>query len=503
MKKIIKYIALSCLVFSSGCLNESPEDQIGADDFYKTTEDINQAVMACYNGLQSTIKNEWYLTELRSDNSRHYGAGSTAVNSRNIYAMDNFRVETTHPINQSYWEAVYHNIANCNTVFQHIGVVNNETKRKQFEGEAAFVRAYHYFNLVRLYGPLFIVTERINMHQANQAERSPVEKVYELIENDLKTIIDEQKLPVSYESSQKGRADIWAVKTLLAKVYMTLGRLSEAKTLLLDVEKNSVYGLVNKGYADVFSIGNEMNEEIIFTIRFKAGGFGLGSPFANSFSPSNSSDMIVSAGGDGNNCPSNDLIVSYENGDKRKDVTLATTWLNPNGETVYTPYSKKYLSPVQTRYDAENDWPLIRFADVLLMLGEIENELSGPTQGLPYLNMTRTRAGLTSLISEDVPNKHAFRMAMEKERRLEFAFENHRLFDLMRTNRLISVMKNHFDTEQIANANTGIMGAYYGDAKNESYLPEEYRTLQSWQMLLPIPYSVISVAPNATQNPGY
>lgn len=504
MKKILKYIIVFSLIFTvSSCIDENPEDQLGADGFYENTEQVNQAVVACYNGLQSTIKDEWALTELRSDNARHYGAGSTATASRELYALDNYRIETTHPRNENYWESSYHNIANCNTVLKYIDVVSDEKLKAQYEAEALFLRAYHYFNLVRLYGPLFIVTERIDMHQANQAERSSVEKVYELIEGDLKRIVDNAMLPVKYDDSQKGRVDIWAAKTLLAKVYMTLDRPGEARTLLKDVESNSGYALVKDNYAKVFSISNEMNEEIMFAIRFKAGGFGLGSPFANYFAPQNSFDAIITAGGDGHNCPTMDLLNAYEANDARKGVTVEWTWQNPNGETVYVGYAKKYLSQVQTRYDAENDWPVIRFADVILMLAELENELTGPAAGLSYLNQTRTRAGLSALTAADVADKNAFRMAVEKERRLEFAYENHRMFDLMRTGRLVTVMKNHYDTEQIANQSTGLMTMYYDDNKNESYLQPEYRTLQNWQFLLPVPYSVMSVAPNATQNPGY
>jgi len=503
MKKIIKYITIICLIFSiSSCVEEDPIDQIGAEGFYKNTEEVNMAVLACYNGLQATIKNEWALTELRSDNARHYGAGSTATSSRDLYALDNFRVETTHPMNEEYWVAVYHNIANCNTILKYLDVVTDETTKRQFEAEALFLRSYHYFNLVRIYGPLFIVTERIAMDEANKAQRSPVEVVYTLIENDLKNIIDNKMLPDSHVDAQKGRIDLWGAKTLLAKVYLTLGQLNEARTLLKDVETNSHYGLIGN-YADVFSINNEMNEEIIFNVRYKAGGYGLGSPFANYFAPQNSFDAVITAGGNGYNCPTNDLLDSYEAADKRKDVTTGWTWTNPQGETVYVAYVRKYLSPVSVAFDAENDWPLIRYADVLLMLAEIENELTSPSAGLPYLNKTRTRAGLTELTSAEITNKNDFRLALEKERRLEFAYENHRLFDLMRTNRLNTIMKKHYDTEQIANLSTGVLTLYYGETKNESYLPEEYRTLQNWQYLLPVPYSVMTVAINATQNPGY
>lgn len=502
MKNILKYISIFCLVFTMGSCNDiletNPIDEIGAGEFYKNTEDISQAVTACYNGMQSTLKNEWYLTELRSDNTRSYANNSTAVTSKNVYAMDMFRVETTHPINKEYWEAVYHNIANCNTVLQHLDVVSDAATKNQFEGEVLFIRAYHYFNLVRLYGPIFKVTERITIDEANKSERSSIEEVYALIEEDLKKAVSQ--LPATYPDTQKGHIDTWGAKTLLAKVYLTLNRLDEAKVLLTEVkDNNSGYGLLTS-YNDVFSITNEMNKEILFTVRYKAGGLGLGSPFANSFAPANSFDFVITAGGDGNNCPTEDLLKTYETGDLRKNTTLAETWDNV-GSIVYIAYPKKYLSQVATKYDAENDWPILRFADVLLMLGEIENELTGPSAGLPYLNQIRNRAGLASLTTTDIPNRLSFRNAMDKERRLEFALENQRFFDLQRTNQLIPVMENHFEKEEFRNANSGAIIAYYTNPANESYLAD--RKIHDWQLLLPIPFSVIWVATNASQNPGY
>ncbi|NDV77711.1 RagB/SusD family nutrient uptake outer membrane protein [Dysgonomonas sp. 511] len=504
MKKIIKYIAISILIFSvQSCIDEDPQDQIWTGGFFNNTAEVNQAVLACYNGLQSTISEEWAVTEVRSDNSRHYGMNSTTADSRELYGLDHFRLLSTHVRNKDYWDVVYHNIANCNTVLQYLDVVADEDLRNQFEAEALFIRSYHYFNLVRLYGPLFLVTERIDMDAANRAERSSVNDVYTLLTDDLERIVNDKMLPTKYSSADKGRVDIWTAKTLLAKIYLTLNRLSEARTLLLDVEANSGYSLLENSYEDVFSINNEMNKEMMFVIRFKAGGYGLGSPFANYFAPQNSQNAVVNSGGNGHNCPTNDIMNAYEPEDKRKDVTVQWTYLNTVGVKVYMSFVKKYLSQVQTVKDAENDWPVIRYADVILMLAEIENELSGPSAGLPYLNQIRTRAGLDPLESTDVSNKNQFRLAVEKERRLEFAFENHRFFDLVRTGRLIEVMKNHYDTEQYADTGSGELRPFYEDSKNESYLAPEYRTLQSWQLLLPIPYSVMSVAPNATQNPGY
>ena len=126
------------------------------------------------------------------------------------------------------------------------------------------------------------------------------------------------------------------------------------------------------------------------------------------------------------------------------------------------------------RYDAENDWPILRFADVLLMLGEIENEFNGPTQNaLDYINATRLRAGLKKVEEvQPITTKSEYRTAMAKERRLEFALENHRLFDLLRTEQLINVMRKHYTTEQMRNKSTGALTDYYANEKTPVYVKD-------------------------------
>lgn len=303
MKNILIYLPALFLLF--GCedfLNRAAYDQMDSENFYRNAEEINAAVMACYNGIHGTLNNEFFLTEVRSDNTRHEGQGSTTGTSLEIANLDLFKVEPSNTINNAYWEKAYHNIANCNTVLGHSQVVTNVTLREQYDAEARFIRAYHYFNLVRLYGPLFLVTERITAEEAKNYERSTVDAVYRLIIDDLDYA--SRKLPVKYDSSNIGRVDQWGAKTLLGKVYLTLSKngmdkemLTQAKLLLEDVEKNSGYGLVTSSYADVFSISNEMNKEMIFVSRYLSGGNGLGSPFANYFAPVNSENMILTGSG--------------------------------------------------------------------------------------------------------------------------------------------------------------------------------------------------------------
>lgn len=498
MKKIILILTLGILLMScEEFLTQDPIDQLGESGFYSNDKEMEMAMIAAYNGLQSTMQYEWMLTETRSDNARIYTPNTTSNTSKEIISMDALVVETTHSINEIYWEAAYHNIANCNTVLDNLEVVSDSTLSSQLEGEAKFIRGYHYFNLVRLYGPLFLVTKRVGVDEANKMERSSVGATYELIKSDLLDAVD--LLPESYNADEKGRATVWAAKTLLAKVYLTLKDYESAETLLVDVENNSGHRLL-PSYSDVFDINNELNDEIIFAVTYLKGGFGLGSPFANFFAANNIPESYISYSGDGFNCPTYSLYSAYKSGDERKDVTLANSYINTVGSKVYRNYVLKYLSSVSTEYDAENDWPVLRFADVYLMLAEIKLELEGVSAALPYLNYTRERAGLLPYDASTISNALACQFAIEDERRLEFAMENHRLFDLIRTGRFIKVMEEHFENELIYDSGGELVSAYTDDSY-AIYMAN--RKVQEWQLLLPIPFSVLSVDTQAAQNPGY
>lgn len=498
MKKIILILTFGVLLMScEEFLTEDPIDQLGESSFYSNDNEIDMAMIAAYNGLQSTMQYEWMLTETRSDNARIYTPNTTSNTSKEIISMDALVVETTHGINETYWEAAYHNIANCNTVLDNIDVVSDSTLRSQLIGEAKFIRAYHYFNLVRLYGPLFLVTERVGVDEANTMERSSVEDTYVQIESDLLDAVD--LLPELYDTDEKGRATVWAAKTLLAKVYLTLEDYESAETLLEDVEDNSGHSLLSS-YEDVFDINKELNDEIIFAVTYQKGGYGLGSPFANFFAAKNIPETYISYSGDGFNCPTHSLYSAYEGGDERRDVTLANSYVNTVGSTVYRNYTLKYLSSVSTEYDAENDWPVLRFADVYLMLAEVKLKLEGVGAALPYLNYTHERAGLLPFNTSQITDALSCQFAIEDERRLEFALENHRFFDLVRTGRFTTVMNEHFENELIFDSGGELVSAYTDDSY-AIYMAD--RRVEEWQLLLPVPFSVMSVDTEAAQNPGY
>lgn len=484
--KIIKYIPIICLLALTGCdLNMQPISEIGEGTFYKSTSEINSAVVACYNGLQDPMEFEWMLTELRSDNSRLYNTATTSSDNTLLFDFDQAKVSATNTRVFDYWQTVYHNIARCNTVLmpEHLAVVSVDTLKNQYEGEARFIRAYHYFNLVRLFGPVFIVTERISAEEARLFDRSSIDDVYSTILNDLTIAID--KLPTTYPATEKGRVTSWAAKALLAKVYMTRGEVNETtRALLKDIYDNSGYRLMTT-YENVFDIANEVNEEILFAIRYKSGGIGLGSIFGNRFAPQQSGSSVINGDGSGFNYPSSDLVQSYSSTDVRKDLTISLTYVNDKNQVIDRRYVKKYLSPVAVKDDGDKDWPVIRFADIVLLYAEVVNELDGVNAALPLINETRLRAGLTELKATAIPNKHAMRMALEKERRLEFAYENQRWFDLVRTGRAIDVLNSHYAAEDYYQTLTGV-----GPLKQSS-------------ILLPIPQKEIDINQNISQNVGY
>ena len=486
-----------------------PESNLTSGSYFNNTEELRAGVFGAYSGLSGPLYYEWQVTELRSDNARQGETGSTSVANQDLNELDMFAIAPMHGGVLSYWLKSYANIRNCNLVLSKLGVnydpatgnstlgtvsaTISEADRRQFAGELLFIRAYHYFNLVRLYGGLPLVTEPISPVDALNIGRSSVGDTYRVIEGDLRTaasFLSARRFD-QIPAADVGRATSWAAKGLLAKVYLTQGRKAEALTLLNDVKDNSGYGLAPT-YASVFSTSTEMSKEILFTVRFRAGGFGTGSPFANLFAPLNSGTQVVNGDGKGLNAPTAELD-TLTNGDPRKPVLIGLF----NNNRLYT---KKYLSQVTVVNDAENDWPVLRYADILLMIAEAQGN-SPASIGL--INDVRQRAGLGIIDPATITTNAQFEQALSTERRIEFAFENQRWFDLVRFNTTLSTitaeqtMKDHFAHEY---------------ARHYGLFPAPVTPLAALQgnvtrdhLLLPIPQREIdnSTQQLITQNPGY
>jgi starch-binding outer membrane protein, SusD/RagB family len=513
MKKILlPVLAMAIISSCKKTIDLYPQSNLNTGTYYSTTDEVRAGLTGCYNGMQRSLFNEWQLTELRSDNSKQGVPASTASTNRDLSDLDMFIPATTHQGNYVYWQATYNNIRNCNIVLDRLGVNYEastgtfkteaipvpitEADRRQMAAEAQFIRAYHYFNLVRLYGGVFLIHEPITPQEAKTINRAEVAEIYKLVIADLASAAANLSAArfSAIPAASVGRANSWAAKGMLAKVYLTLNRKSDAIPLLQDVMGNSGYAL-QAVYANVFSITNEMNSEILFAVRFKAGGFGLGSHFGNTFAPLGSGSAVINGDGDGLNYPSADLDTTM-NADTRKATNIAVFGTGSSSRL----YVRKYLFPVVLVDDGESDWPILRYADIILMLAEAQGFT---TASVDLINQVRPRAGKPNLTSATVSNVAQFERALADERRLEFAFENQRYFDLMRFNSTLTTIT----------AEQSIRAHYAREYQNHYRLyPPPTPTLAELQsfvtrdkLLLPIPQREIDTNTQLVipQNPGY
>jgi hypothetical protein len=447
---IYKYLVI--LTIFTSCSKEftelSPENFLNAQEFYKTKDDFNSAVIAAYAKLQTHVS-LYFELEYRSDNLNIL---APTAGTQDRFDLNEFKETSANGIVQDAWRIYYNQIFRCNVITDNISGANFDLK-DQYEAEARFLRALTYFNIVRLWGDAPLVLSQVSPEDALSIVRSPVSMVYEAIEADL--VFAAANLPAS--SSSFGRATSGAAKSLLGKVYLTEKKYAEAVSILNEVVGQYTLLLNVK---EVFDTNNKLNNEIIFSIRFDKELSGENHGLWLNVSDVSTSDM------------SSKLIGAYDALDPRKFLAE----YQPNGN-LFAP--GKFLDEESTstrRFG--NDYILLRYADVLLMIAEAQNEIGYQSSGVAfnYLNDIRERAGLTALTPTEVPNQSTFRDVILNERFLEFPYEGQRWFDLTRTH--------------TAKAEMALLG----------------KTVQSHQLLWPIPQAEIEKVNNPDilgQNPGY
>jgi hypothetical protein len=513
--KLIHYILLFCCAGLFGCkkiIDLYPQSNLNTATYYSNYDEVRSALTGAYNTLQRPLLYEWQLTELRSDNAKQGAPGSTASGNRDLSDLDMFIPATTQTAIYNYWLSSYNSIRNANIILEKLGVIYDpasgtlkfdpidvaitDVDRRQLAGEAMFIRAHNYFNLVRLFGGVFLVHKPVSPVEAKTMNRVSVAEIYKLIETDLSTAaVSMINLKFNQiASADLGRATRWAAKGLLGKVYLTLNRKADAITQLQDVITNSGYSLQST-YASVFNINNEMNSEILFAVRFKAGGLGLGSSFGNTFAPLGTGSAVINGDGDGLNYPTADLDTAT-NGDLRKPTLIGVFGTG----TAAKWYVKKYLFPVTLVDDGESDWPILRYADILLMMAEAQGYSQA---GIDQLNSVRPRAGLPNYTMATLTNVAQFEQALSNERRIEFAFEDQRWFDLVRFNSTMTTVtaqqtiKDHYADEYFSH-----YCLYLPPTPTLAQL-QGYITAE--KLLLPIPQHEIDTNTQLAipQNPGY
>jgi starch-binding outer membrane protein, SusD/RagB family len=454
MKFIKIYIAFVIFsLFSCGkeSLTLDPIDRYSYYNYMENEGQVEQAVVACYRKVYAVVNSHlWIWGDYLSDNtSFRYN-----VNDRgglNIEEVDEFVANAMNGTFNGMYQESFEGVSRSNYILDNIEKVLfvSADNKKVREAEARFFRAWHYFNLVRLYGDVPLVKNVIIEPSASlKLTRQPVDQIYqEVISPDVDFAI--ATLPKTV--TQKGRLTKGAALMLKAKILMTQKKFADAVPLLEEI-KTLGYSL-NAAYVDNFDPFKKNGAESIFEIQGDPVAlytFGFMNNTANSWTPWGTSTTVWPLGSNGRggfNQPTADLDMAYEATDTmRKNVVIGRS--GTGAATIL--YMKKFLYYDINSKSNPCNFPLYRYADALLMLAECQNEVGFPNaQSFTNLNLVRRRAKIldktqgNTVAALAVNSQADFRLAVEKERQVELAGEGHRWFDLVRTGRAEQVMKEH------------------------------------------------------------
>jgi starch-binding outer membrane protein, SusD/RagB family len=501
-------------------ITEVPYDFVGPANFYRTEGDALAAVNGVYASFVNTSGSNYYgsmfqmVVELPAETHTVY---LSAGNERSM--VDNYSFTPSHNYIKQTWINAYAAINRANSVVGRVPAIAMDTvKRKRIVGEAKFLRALHYFNLVRLFGGVPLRVSETNGLDSLRLPRSTAAEVYAQIESDLTDAIAVLPKASTYGGSDIGRASRGAAKTLLAKVLLqragtgvsaaASADYQTALDLLKDVDANEGYALVTN-FGDLFDMKHEQNTEVIFDIQGTRTP-GLGNRLAKELAPRKSSYGTSQNGNFEAEQPFFDAFVAT---DKRRPVTWQLSFVDKSNAIVNwtatstasgaygadTPYPRKFLDSLSTGNDEAN-YIILRYADNLLMESELYNELEGPTQNA-YLgiNAVRGRAGIGILLPG--LSQAAFRDSVFAQRRLELSMEGpHGYFDSQRNWKWSSfVIKKSMLLGQANNfKNSKYPKLNPFGADPNALIPDKFR-------LLPIPQSAIDINPalQGHQNPGW
>ncbi|MCR5003094.1 MAG: RagB/SusD family nutrient uptake outer membrane protein [Bacteroidales bacterium] len=498
----LKYIMvlISSLMLTSACegfLDRQPYDSIDADDpeSMKTEEDAIAAVNGAYQPLQwAKICNMrlWTLDIVAGNSEVGGGGGNDGIETKD---MANFITKSDNAGVLDMYRGYPPGILRANLVLQKVPEMDIDSDIKnRCLGEAHFLRAVYNFYMVRLFGDIPLLTEPATIYENLKPSRSPVADVYELIIDDLTKAADLLPDASSYDEEDLGRASKGAALGFLAKVYLTYEPDSDSYAKVVDLcEQVTELGYyLNEDYADNFNPETKNGPESLFEVQYygkTAKGFWDNETqcsWLSSFMGPRNSGMV--AGAYGWNQPTAEFVNSYETDDLRKDVTILypgcpsfdgidyqSVWGTETGYNV-----RKFLVPksIAPTYDSSPaNFPLLRYADVLLMEAEALNELGRTHEAVEPLYQVRARAGLTDRTALESLSQGAMRNKIINERRIELAFEGQRWFDIIRLQ----------NGEYARNWFASIGKTNFSDKF----------------LLFPIPLKEIESNENLTQNTGY
>jgi starch-binding outer membrane protein, SusD/RagB family len=452
MKYLKIYIASLTFLGLFSCSDEfhyvEPIDRYVYSNFAENQGQVEQAVVACYQQVAPIVTNHlWFFGDYLSDNTSYY-RNPTDRGAAERESVDEFLAEAKSGQFPGLYQTSFEGVARSNYILEKINkiVFSTEELKNTRTAEARFFRAWHYFNLVRIYGDVPLLTKVVtDSRESYSLKREPIEKIYQdIILPDAQFAID--KLPAKLAAKDVGRIGKAAAIMLLSKALMTQKKFAEAKPYLEEIKKLG-YSL-NTNYIDNFNPSKKNGVESVFELQSGVVGFNIG--LMGTFTPWGSSKTIWGGGAGttgGANQPTDDLIAAYEAADTARKNTVVGIWKKSATENI--PFMAKFNYWDAALSGNAANFPIYRYADALLMLAECQNEVGELDNALVNMNLVRTRAKVPSKTKGNtnaayaVNNQAEMRLAVEKERQIELAGEGHRWFDLVRTGRAEQVMKDH------------------------------------------------------------
>ncbi|QCR23256.1 RagB/SusD family nutrient uptake outer membrane protein [Pontibacter sp. SGAir0037] len=492
-KNILLYtlgLSLSLGLYScDNFLDLEPISMITIDNAYVTGSQLEAALTGTYESFQSSDYYVWdhvLFQDVRSDN--HYAGGDNPE----IFQIDALNINPTNGRVFNAWSNIYNAIAKANLVLERAPAITDpaltEQRRAQIMGEAAFLRAYHYYNLVKLWGgvPLVLETVKSADPAVVRVPRATEQEVYAQIIADLEFALD-NRLPDTYGSDasvNKARATKGAANALLATVYAQMPTPNYNKVLEhanAVINSSAGYRLL-ENYDHLYDGNHYNNDESIMEVQYLGSNEGNWGPQMH-LPPSLSGDTWRKF-----TTPSHDLVNAFDaEGDEiRKNATMVFEavpwadeyWSNQTGSQV--PFAYKWRNASGW---ASADRPYIfRLADIILLKAEALNELNRPTEAAQEVNRVRSRVSLEDVPQTTAASQTQMRTVILKERRLELAQEGRRWDDLVRYGVAREVMNNLNETD----LRTGQRVNY---------------NVTDADLLLPIPQQEINRNPTLEQNP--
>lgn len=466
-----------CIVSCDNFLAENPKDMVTKKNYYQTKQDAISAVNSIYAYLGSySARNTagvyhstfWLVQDLASGNMKNNQPGAPYFTK-----ISKFAWTAENPAFLEMWRIHYKAISLANIAIAQIPNINmDESLKERLIHEAKFLRGLLYFNLVRMFGSIPLITKA---NDPLYPEQAPVDKIYAQIIEDLKAA---EKLPPAGQI-QEGRATRGAAKSILAKVYLTRENYKMASKKAFQVIQSGNYGLW-ENYEDVYKLKHRGGKEAIFSVGFGTANGAISFWEVGQFNvrllPAELSKQRAAVSNThGWQYATDNLYGIFSDKDERRPVTFMTEFKDDEGNTIELEkvYIRKYWDDeaYPAARDSKNDFQVVRYSDILLIYAEAQAELGNFSIANTYLNKVRNRANLPD---KHITNIQDFKEAILLERRREFVAEGKRWFTLVRMGKLREKVKQ----------NKGI-------------------TVDPRYTLFPIPQEALDRNPKLEQNPGY